>query len=668
MLKPARNYVLSFLTFVIVLCGAHPEARSDAAFFKGQADTLLPNRMAMVVGIPYYQSPWNPLENVTRDLPEIQRILSEMGFEQNKLMRVDSSNVQNGWVTRAHFYQKLYSFMEDARQNPQSILVFYFAGHGFTHNGNMYLVPADAPIRYSEDPDRFAIRLADVVSLLNAAKPLAALVIVDACRDLPFSRLTSLASLAESEVESGVSDFKYVSNDAENDSPSVGIFYSATKREKALDGPTDQTSHFVTAFTGALRDSMKKGGPIYVQEIIDETTARVRALTGQRQNPRGDTAFGVKLPLFSTKEAFEQEDKAWKHLQKQIQLETVKIDDYSIDKANELIYCRLFGFRREYGYSYYWRKATTNLKNFYSIDAAKKCLEQSKAASSLLFAPTKSVVVEPSGAIDVAKVVRPISADASPAVQSTPHGNVSAPQSPAELPGKPASQSSTPELRVIQEALSSGQRKVVVSEATQFDQPDYPGKPRTVPLQGGETVLFLNFVDAERNRARVYHEKHGIGLVPTAALAAVDSVIRLALRFNGDDVTLSPAQRATLEKNFGEVRIVKSVAAVLTYPQREGSLGFLRAQAIAEYIGKTPSLPSKSLSLLVPSISPDTDLNPGLVTVSLVVETAPAPKSDVATIKPEVTKVQANELLLGGPNSEIRKAIGVRVIAPGIKW
>lgn len=655
------SLALIALLGILPALGASAQSNALSKFYIGNADKQLPNRMAFLVGVPYYSgAAWESLENVTRDLPEVQSVLAEIGFLKANQYVVDSSSAPDGRVGRTLIFQKLYSFVEDAKKRPKSVLIFYFAGHGFTQNGSMYLVPADAPIKYAEDPDRFGIRLADIVDILAAANPLAAIIIVDACRNLPFAQLPSIRGADGTQLESGGFLTLARQQNPEDDTPNIGIFYSATKTEKAIEGDADKTSPFVTGLTTSIRDLIAKAigpggtGTVSVRDVVEEAVERVRDLTGARQNPRSDIPFGAKIPLFATQDAFKREEAAWNALMQQLSAEVKSLKDWSPETQSELLYCKFRQFRQAYGYSYYWQNTSKYLTQYFSKEAAEKCLGRADVGSTALFAPAVSTVVAPSGAVDD-KQIRNAQASASINVQDSLASGKSVDTEMAEV-------------RLILDALSSKQRKVQIVEPTIFSQPKYPIKPRNVPLSSGETVIFMNYVDAEHSKANVYHESHGFGIVQTKALATLDGIVRLALSFDGSSTQLSTEQRSVIANQLTAARAIRTVSASIRYPASDGPVGFVRAQNIAGYIGAAPSLPAdKSINVVFPSVEQDSGLSSGLVTLSIIVETEPvigtSPRSDTPEYPPVLTETIRN--LVGV--KDINNAIAAGRILPAVR-
>ena len=584
----------------------------------------------------------------------VQEALKTLGFNSQRVIDPESAKPEQ-WVTRALIYQHLYSFLDDARAAPGSIMVFYFAGHGFTHGGKMYLVPADAPITYAEDPPRFAIPLTDVIDIMKAAKPAVGLIVVDACRDLPFQALASFTNPdSKQPVEIGgfidPNKFTY-----EDNTPNIGIIYAASNGEKALDGDTNKTSHFAAALASAIDEAVQKvsrggdGAPMTVtaRDIADDVVVRVQQMTASKQNPRPELAFGYRLPLFSTERAFKAEEKAWKALEEQTDIRTLLAvyDKLDFNTLKAKIYCHRLDFLRNYGYSYFWKQAEKLRQEVYSEEAAKQCLQTKQEVAAAASQFRAQSVLAPSGDVS-ARPPEPRAASPLPPDARTP----------ASVPA------AVPPMLAIERGLLAdtlaprANSKVTLVEAVMFDQPKYPGQPRKVPLIAGESVTFIQYVDTDHKTATVWHEKHGFGNLPTSALAATGdaAVIRVALSYDPGQINLSEEQQKVLDTQLNSANAIKAISATIRFPKEDRTTGFRRAQAVAGYLRRASSLPTdRAADFVVPSMVEAEDLERGLVTLAIVVQTdVPATTAGpAAPVAPRAVPVAASARTVVAPSS-----------------
>jgi uncharacterized caspase-like protein len=78
---------------------------------------------ALVIGVGNYGEYWPTLRGVRDDVRAVSEILNSQGF---KVLRVEDPNY-------AELISKMNAFIRDYGFDPQNRLLFYFAGHGYTH-------------------------------------------------------------------------------------------------------------------------------------------------------------------------------------------------------------------------------------------------------------------------------------------------------------------------------------------------------------------------------------------------------------------------------------------------------------------------------------------------------------------------------------------------------
>jgi hypothetical protein len=132
-------------------------------------------RVALVVGISNYREAPR-LANPVRDADAVTALFRKAGFDI-----VDSERD----LGIADLRRAIREF--SGRSRDADIAVIYYAGHGMEVEGTNYLVPADAKLSNDFDVEDEAMSLDRVLRALDPVKRLR-LVILDACRDNPFSR------------------------------------------------------------------------------------------------------------------------------------------------------------------------------------------------------------------------------------------------------------------------------------------------------------------------------------------------------------------------------------------------------------------------------------------------------------------------------------------------
>lgn len=148
-------------------------------------------RVALVIGNGKYPSA--PLKNPVNDAGAMARALKELGFEVT--LRENAGQRDMAAAIRQF----------GASIAPGSAALFYFAGHGMQVKGRNYLVPTDADIQLEEEVPYSTIDVNLVLDKLEVGKSLVNIVILDACRNNPFSRRfrSSATGLAQMDAPIG---------------------------------------------------------------------------------------------------------------------------------------------------------------------------------------------------------------------------------------------------------------------------------------------------------------------------------------------------------------------------------------------------------------------------------------------------------------------------------
>jgi uncharacterized caspase-like protein len=191
---------------------------------------LAAKRVALVLGNSAYQNV-PPLTNPINDAALVAATLKDAGFDV-----VDSRHDLSALETR----RALRDFSDSARD--ADIAVIYYAGHGLEVDGSNYLVPVDAKLERDSDVYDEAFSLDRILLAVEPAKQLR-LVILDACRDSPFTK-TMKRTMVSRAIGRGLAKI-------EPTSPNTLIAYSAKAGSTAQDGD-GKNSPFTTALAKHL--------------------------------------------------------------------------------------------------------------------------------------------------------------------------------------------------------------------------------------------------------------------------------------------------------------------------------------------------------------------------------------------------------------------------------
>jgi formylglycine-generating enzyme required for sulfatase activity len=208
-------------------------------------------RVALVVGNAGYAAPAN-LKNPLNDAQDIAQALRALGFDVILQTDVDLRAMQRG----------VREF--GARLRPDGIALFYYAGHGVQVRGNNYLVPLGARIGGETEVEDEALDANRVLRVMEESRSRVNVVVLDACRDNPYSRgfRSATRGLATMPAPSG----------------SV-VAYATGPGAVAADG-TGRNG----LFTGELLRAIRTPG-LDVVDVFRQVTGSVRERTSGRQVP-----------------------------------------------------------------------------------------------------------------------------------------------------------------------------------------------------------------------------------------------------------------------------------------------------------------------------------------------------------------------------------------------
>ncbi|OYU66595.1 MAG: hypothetical protein CFE45_43840, partial [Burkholderiales bacterium PBB5] len=202
-------------------------------------------RVALLIGNAAYQA--GPLRNPPNDVREMEGALSAIGFKVQKVLNANQNQMKRA----------LRDFGTAAQGAEVALL--YYSGHATQVSGENYLLPVGATIEKEADYEVEAVSANAALRQISGARPKAAIVVLDACRDNPHASATR----------------------------------STTKGLGRMDAPTGTAIAFATApnttasddghYARVLAQQLRQPG----QELFDvfrNTSAEVRRLS--RQEPR----------------------------------------------------------------------------------------------------------------------------------------------------------------------------------------------------------------------------------------------------------------------------------------------------------------------------------------------------------------------------------------------
>jgi len=216
-----------------------------------QSSWAVQKRVALVIGNGSYKNV--PLKNPKNDASDMAVKLKKLGFQVDKLINADLK----------HMTRSIQRFGKSLQQK-NTVGLFYFAGHGVQMDGSNYLLPVDANIESEADIQFEAVNAARVLQQMERSENNLNLVILDACRNNPFSRSFRSASRGLAKMEAPRGSM---------------ILYATSPNNVAADGQGRNG-----LFTEKLLKIMSQKG-LKIEEVFKKTAIAVNTASGQKQSP-----------------------------------------------------------------------------------------------------------------------------------------------------------------------------------------------------------------------------------------------------------------------------------------------------------------------------------------------------------------------------------------------
>jgi len=211
-------------------------------------------RQALIIGNADYQG-IPELQNSVNDALLMDKTLKARGFE--------TTLVTN--TTKRQMREAIQQFAK--RLDRDSVGLFYFAGHGLEVKGRNYLVPVDASIESAADVEYEAVDAGRILSIFKMANNGLNLMILDACRDDPFTKHST-----RSIERSGLAPMR----------PATGslVLYATEPGSVASDNVGEHNG----LFTKSLVESIKQPG-LKIEDVFKKTAIKVREESASKQTP-----------------------------------------------------------------------------------------------------------------------------------------------------------------------------------------------------------------------------------------------------------------------------------------------------------------------------------------------------------------------------------------------
>ena len=232
----------TIITAALILCAAFAGAlRAE-------------ERIALVVGNSTYDAV-SSLDNPNSDARLISETLAGLGFEVTLLLDASQDELKRGIGLFGRALRKA---------GPDATGLFYYAGHGVQSFGTNYLLPVDIVVADAADLDLEAVEAQSVLRQMYSARNKTNIVILDACRNNPFSDILAIDDNGLAEMQAPTGTF---------------LAYATAPGEVALDGLEGNSP-----FTKAVARSMTEPG-LPIEQMFKQVRVAVLEETDGQQTP-----------------------------------------------------------------------------------------------------------------------------------------------------------------------------------------------------------------------------------------------------------------------------------------------------------------------------------------------------------------------------------------------
>ncbi len=298
--RPLRRSMRLALALLLLCLALSPatQAQQDPTRRIG----LSASRVALVIGNSTYTP--GALRNPVNDATDMAAALKQVGFTVTLLRDADKAQIDSAVDT----------LTQQLRQGPETVGLFYFAGHGTLVDGHNYLLPVGTTINTRTDVKHRAVAAEWVLERMEETGNALNLLILDACRDNPFAR----------QWRSGQQGLGTMS-------PGQGkqtlIAFATLPGKVAADLSGGRNSPYTTHLLQHL------GAPgLDVGEVFQRVRVGVKRDTGGQQTPQEWTTMEGKFYLGAAPEVVtaprlperDPEEAAWQMVEQSTHVEDVK--------------------------------------------------------------------------------------------------------------------------------------------------------------------------------------------------------------------------------------------------------------------------------------------------------------------------------------------------------
>ena len=227
--------------------------------FSALAQAPLDIRIALIIGNGKYMD-FPKLANPDNDANSMANALSRLGF---KVIKVNDGTKEQ--------MASAITQMQDVLKGQNAVAMLYYAGHGLQHNWHNYMVATNSKITKTEDIPKQTIDVDRVLQAFKNAGTRMNIVVLDACRDNPFSSKSGSKGL--SQVDAPINTY---------------ISFATAPGNVALDGLNDSGNGL---FTQYILKELQRPAP--AEDMFKRVRLQVRKASSGAQIPWDSTSLEV---------------------------------------------------------------------------------------------------------------------------------------------------------------------------------------------------------------------------------------------------------------------------------------------------------------------------------------------------------------------------------------
>lgn len=219
--------------------------------FSTNAQAPLDVRVALVIGNAAYKN-IPALANATNDAKAMSNVLRKLGFKVVEVVDGDKAQMV-----------KAIAQMQTLLQGQQAVGMLYYAGHGLQLDWRNYMIPVDAKLSQASDVATQTVDIENVIDTMKRSATRMNIIVLDACRDNPFSGKASGKGLAQLDAP-----------------PGTYLAFATSPGNVAEDGDENASNGL---FTQYLLKELQR--PARIEDLFKRVRLQVRQKSQGRQIP-----------------------------------------------------------------------------------------------------------------------------------------------------------------------------------------------------------------------------------------------------------------------------------------------------------------------------------------------------------------------------------------------